>query len=77
MPANAGTHAEPLYIYISILFFRGQAVGQEFFRFGLSMVFSELELLGQIASFERRLRGAAQTPRALPYPFRTWIWYVG
>ena len=29
-------------------------------------------ILGQIASFERRLRGAAQTPFALPYPFRTW-----
>ena len=29
-------------------------------------------ILGQIASFERRLRGAAQTPLALPYPFRTW-----
>ena len=28
-------------------------------------------ILGRIASFERRLRGAAQTPLALPYPFRT------
>ena len=28
-------------------------------------------ILGQIASFERRLRGAAPTPLALPYPFRT------
>ena len=30
-------------------------------------------ILGHIASFERRLRGAAQTPLvlALPYPFRT------
>ena len=28
--------------------------------------------LGQIASFKRRLRGAAQTPLALPYLFRTW-----
>ena len=27
--------------------------------------------LGQIASFERCLRGAAPTPLALPYPFRT------
>ena len=26
---------------------------------------------GQIASFELRLRGAAPTPLALPYPFRT------
>ena len=29
-------------------------------------------ILGQIASFERRLRGAAPTSFALPYPFRTW-----
>ena len=29
-------------------------------------------ILGQIASFEHRLRGAAQMPLALPYPFRTW-----
>ena len=29
-------------------------------------------ILGQTASFERRLRGTAQTPLALPYPFRTW-----
>ena len=42
------------------------------FRLGLSMGFSKLEFLGQIASFERRLRGAVPTPVALPYPFRTW-----
>ena len=29
-------------------------------------------ILDQTASFERGLRGAAQTPLALPYPFRTW-----
>ena len=28
-------------------------------------------ILGQIASFERRPPGAAPTPLALPYPFRT------
>ena len=33
-----------------------------FFRLGLSMGFSEMEFLGQIASFERRLRGTAPTP---------------
>ena len=44
---------------------------RSFFRLGLSMGFSELEFLGQIASFERRLRGAAPTPRALTFPFRT------
>ena len=53
------------------LFFRGRGYGQEFFRLALSMGFSELEFLGQIASFERRLRGAAPTPLTLPYPFRT------
>ena len=36
------------------------------------MGFSSLEFLGQIASFERRLRGAAPAPLALPYPFSTW-----
>ena len=29
-------------------------------------------IVGQIDSFERRLQGAAQTPLALTYPFRTW-----
>ena len=29
-------------------------------------------ILGQIASFEHRRRGAAQTPLALLYPFRIW-----
>ena len=43
-----------------------------FVRLGLRMGCSELELLGQFASFERRLRGATQTPLAVPYPFRTW-----
>ena len=43
-----------------------------FFRLGLSMRFAELEFSVKIASFERRLRGAAQTPVALPYPFRIW-----
>ena len=42
-----------------------------FFRLGLSVGFSKLEFLGQIALFERRLRGAAPTPLALPYPFCT------
>ena len=35
------------------------------------MEFSELEFLGQIASFECRLRGAVPTPLTLPYPFHT------
>ena len=52
-----------------IIFFIRSGV---FFRLGLSMGLSELEFLGQIGSFERRLRGTAETPLALPYPFRTW-----
>ena len=43
-----------------------------FFRLGLSMGFWKLEFLGQIASFERRHRGAAPTPLALNHPFPTW-----
>ena len=43
------------------------------FRLGLTQ-YSVLGtgILDQIGSFERRLRGTAQTPLALPYPFRTW-----
>ena len=44
---------------------------RSFFRLGLGMGFSNLEFLGQIAAFERRLRRAALTPLALPYPFCT------
>ena len=42
-----------------------------FGRLGLSMGFSKPNFLGQVGSFERRLRGAAPTPLSLPYPFRT------
>ena len=42
-----------------------------FFCLGLSIGCSERKFLGQIASSERRLRGAAPTPLALPYPFGT------
>ena len=49
----------------------GQVLARIFFRLGLGMGFSKLESIGQIASFERRLRGAAPTPLTLPYPFRT------
>ena len=35
------------------------------------MGFSKLEVLGLIASFERRLRGAAPMPLVLSYPSRT------
>ena len=42
------------------------------FRLGLSVAFSNLGFLGQIASSGRCLRGAARTPLVLRYPFRTW-----
>ena len=41
-------------------------------RLGLSIDVSQLDFLGRIASFELRLRGAAQMALSLPYPFRTW-----
>ena len=42
------------------------------------MGFSKLEILGQIASFERRLRGAAPTPLALPYHINIgWLAFPG
>ena len=46
--------------------------GQEFFPSRPQYAILGTGILGQIASFERRLRGAAQTPLALPYPFRIW-----
>ena len=44
---------------------------RSFFCPGLIMECSELEFFCQIASFERRLWGAAPTPLTLPSPFRT------
>ena len=59
-------------IYVMILFFYRTGIWSGgFFRLGLSMGFSKLEFLVEIASSERRLLGAAPTPLALPYPFRT------
>ena len=43
---------------------------RSFFRLGLSMGLSELEFLGQIASFEHRLCGAAPTCSGIPLPNR-------
>ena len=63
-------NSKSAYIHIYDDSFWGDSV-RSFFRLGLSMGFSELEFLGQIASFERRLRGAAPTPLALHYPFCT------
>ena len=57
--------------YIMILFLRDRDLVTSFFRLGLSMGFLELEFVGQISSFERRLRGRLQHPspcliRSLP-----------
>ena len=61
-----------IYNYIErFFFFRGQEFIRSFFRLGLSIGFSELEFLNQIASVVRRLRGEAPTPLALPSPFCT------
>ena len=62
-----------------VLFFsRDRVLVRSFLRLGLSMGFSKLEFHGQIASFERRLRGAAPTPlspcliRSAPRRERGW-----
>ena len=55
--------------YRCIIFFLDLA--KSFFRLGLNKECSELEYFGQIASFERRLRGAAPTPLSRPSSFRT------
>ena len=59
-------------IYKIILWFQG--FGQEFFLSRPKYAIRGTGILGRIASFERRLRGAATTPLALPCPFRTSTW---
>ena len=44
---------------------------RSFFSYGPKYAVRGTGILGQIASFERRPRGAAPTPLALPCPFRT------
>ena len=46
--------------------------GQEFLPSRPQYAILGTGILGQIVSFERRLRGVAQTSLALPYPFRIW-----
>ena len=46
VPANAGTHAEPLYIYKYSLLKGDRDLARGFFSLGLSIGFSELEFLG-------------------------------
>ena len=58
-----------LYIYDHYFF--GDSI-RSFFRSRPQHAILGTGILGQIASFKHCLRGAAQTPLALPYPFRTW-----
>ena len=61
-----------IHIYMMIIFVSGTGIWSgDFCRLGLSMGFSKLEFLDQIASFERRLRRAVPMPLTLPYSFRT------
>ena len=59
-------------IYKIILFFRDSI--RSFLSSRPKYTTRETGILVQIASFERRLRGAAPTPLALPCPFRTSTW---
>ena len=62
-----GTSTYGTYIYIyEHFFFRGQ----DFFSSRPQYAIRGTGILGQIASFERRLWGAAEMLLALPYPFR-------
>ena len=58
-----------IHIYMIILCFRDSI--RSFFSSRPKYAIRGSGILGQIASFERRLRGAAPTPLALPCPFRT------
>ena len=60
-----------IYIYTYDHSFFG-GFGKEFFPSRSQYAILGSGILGQIASFERRFRGAAQTPLALPYPFCIW-----
>ena len=75
IPKNVSTTTLAYYTIIRIslydhYFFRG--IGQEFSFVSASVCDSRnWNSRSNIASFERRLRGEAQTPLFLPYPFRT------
>ena len=53
------TSISSISLYTMIIFFKGTGIWSGVFRFGLTMRLSELEFLGQIASFGRRLRAAS------------------
>ena len=55
----------------TIFLFGGDLVGS-FFPSRPQYAILGIGILGQIASSERRRRGSAQSPLALPYPFRIW-----
>ena len=63
-----------LCLYNDSLFWGNKDLVWSFFRLGLSMGFSKLEFLGQIASFERSLQGVVSTTLALLCRFRTSTW---
>ena len=67
-PEEQPSNGKYIYIY-DHPFFRG--FGQEFFSSRLQYAIRGTGILGQIASFERRLRGAAPTSLDLTYPFHT------
>ena len=58
-----------MYLYILIGVFGDSASNG--FSSRPQSAFRETRILVEIASFERRLRGAAQIPLAMTYPFRT------
>ena len=68
-PRTAGLGYTYIYIYKIIFWFQG--FGQDFILARPKYAIRGTGILGQIASFERRLREAAPTPLALPCPFRT------
>ena len=62
------------YIHIYKFILRFQGFCREFYYSRPKYAIRRTIILGRIASFERRLRGAAQTPITRPCPFRTSTW---
>ena len=55
-----------------MIIFLGGGLARSLFSFRPQYAIFGTGILGPIASFDRRLRGAAPTPLALQYPLRTW-----
>ena len=71
---GAGIRRHPcgvLVWYEMIRVFERTRIGEELF-FVSASIWKSRDFLGQIASFDHRLRGAAPSPLTLPHPFRTW-----